>query len=295
MLRFRGSQCFRQRLVCATVTGRAIRIDDIRADDQSPGLRDYEASLLRLLEKVTNGCIIEINETGAVQCGIVPLHRSMGPFTAGLFQCGSAGMGHRQAERRPADLSARQRCSLPGLHVHDHGSSCCHAPHVMEMSSGCCACCRRPKASPHMLQPSNSCSAVAAAFQAGTSLRYKPGFITGGGHGQEHDCGTARAIGYFLEPLALIALWGKKPLTITLRGVTNDNTDCGVDVWRTVTFPLLRQLTGVEDGFELKVGPLFLSASPARPSQAEAWDAGACGTPSQSDLHAAMHCPRAAL
>lgn len=89
---------------------------------------------------------------------------------------------------------------------------------------------------------------------AGTSLRYKPGFITGGGHGQEHDCGTARAIGYFLEPLALIALWGKKPLTITLRGVTNDNTDCGVDVWRTVTFPLLRQLTGAEDGFELKVG-----------------------------------------
>lgn len=37
------------------------------------------------------------------------------------------------------------------------------------------------------------------------------------------------------------------------RGITNDNTDCSVDVWRTVTFPLLRQLTGVEDGFELKV------------------------------------------
>lgn len=150
MLRFRGSQCFRQRLVCATISGRSIRIDDIRVDDQNPGLRDYEASLLRLIEKVTNGCIIEINETG-------------------------------------------------------------------------------------------------------TSLRYKPGFVTGGGLGQDHDCGTSRAIGYFLEPLALIALWGKKPLTMTLRGVTNDGTDCGVDVWRTVTFPLLRMLTGVEDGFELKV------------------------------------------
>jgi hypothetical protein len=87
----------------------------------------------------------------------------------------------------------------------------------------------------------------------GTSLRYKPGFVAGGGLGMEHDCGTSRGIGYFLEPLALIALWGKKPLTITLRGITNDSTDCGVDVWRTTTFPLMRQLTGADDGFELKV------------------------------------------
>ncbi len=42
-------------------------------------------------------------------------------------------------------------------------------------------------------------------------------------------------------------------LFCSCRGITNDNVDCGVDVWRTVTFPLLRQLTGVEDGFELKV------------------------------------------
>ena len=64
-LRFRGSGHFRQRLACATLSGRTIRIDDIRARDENPGLRDYEASLLRLLEKVTNGCVVEINETGA--------------------------------------------------------------------------------------------------------------------------------------------------------------------------------------------------------------------------------------
>ena len=63
-LRFRGSSHFRQRLACATLSGRTIRIDDIRARDEYPGLRDYEASLLRLVEKVTNGCIVEINETG---------------------------------------------------------------------------------------------------------------------------------------------------------------------------------------------------------------------------------------
>lgn len=41
-----------------------MRIDEIRASDSDPGLRDFEANLLRLLEKVTNGCIVEINETG---------------------------------------------------------------------------------------------------------------------------------------------------------------------------------------------------------------------------------------
>jgi RNA 3'-terminal phosphate cyclase-like protein len=30
-------------------------VDDIRASDQNPGLRDYEASLLRLLDKLSNG------------------------------------------------------------------------------------------------------------------------------------------------------------------------------------------------------------------------------------------------
>ena len=40
-------------------------MDDIRVDDAAPGLRDYEASLLRLLEKVSNGTVVEINETGA--------------------------------------------------------------------------------------------------------------------------------------------------------------------------------------------------------------------------------------
>ncbi len=66
MLRFRGSSNFRQRLLFSTLSGKPIRIDDIRAGDQNPGLRDFEASFLRLLEKLTNGCAVEINETGAL-------------------------------------------------------------------------------------------------------------------------------------------------------------------------------------------------------------------------------------
>lgn len=86
----------------------------------------------------------------------------------------------------------------------------------------------------------------------GTSLRYKPGFIHGG-PGIEHDCGTSRGVGYYLEPLALLALFGRSPLSASLRGVTNGGPDPGVDVFRAVTLPLLRQLAGLEDGLELRI------------------------------------------
>lgn len=66
MLRFRGSNHFRLRLVLSCLTGRPVRIEEIRADDEAPGLRTFEASFLRLVEKVSNGCVVEINETGAM-------------------------------------------------------------------------------------------------------------------------------------------------------------------------------------------------------------------------------------
>ena len=46
----------------------------------------------------------------------------------------------------------------------------------------------------------------------GTSLRYKPGVVVCGA-GQTHDCGTSRSIGYFIEPLLLLGLFGKKVCT----------------------------------------------------------------------------------
>jgi RNA 3'-terminal phosphate cyclase-like protein len=65
MTRLQGSEALRTRLALATVTGRPLRLDAIRPDDPlSPGLRPWEASLLRLLEKVTAGAAVEINETG---------------------------------------------------------------------------------------------------------------------------------------------------------------------------------------------------------------------------------------
>lgn len=62
--RFSGANYFRQRLILATLAGQVVRIDRIRSEDNDPGLRDHEAGFLRLLEKMTNGSVIEISYTG---------------------------------------------------------------------------------------------------------------------------------------------------------------------------------------------------------------------------------------
>jgi hypothetical protein len=41
-LRFSGSKMFRERLVCATLAGRPVRIDEIRAMDERPGIRGQQ-------------------------------------------------------------------------------------------------------------------------------------------------------------------------------------------------------------------------------------------------------------
>ncbi|KYQ93340.1 RNA 3'-terminal phosphate cyclase family protein [Tieghemostelium lacteum] len=64
MLKYQGCTHFRQRIICATLSGRPIKITNIRDEDEKPGLRDFEASFLRLIDKVTNGSKIEINTTG---------------------------------------------------------------------------------------------------------------------------------------------------------------------------------------------------------------------------------------
>lgn len=145
-LRFEGSRSFRHRLILATLSGTRIMVGNIRGHNESPGLGEHEASFLRLLDKLTNGCGIEINETG-------------------------------------------------------------------------------------------------------TRLRYSPGQISGGV--VEHDCGTARAIGWFLEALLYLAPFAKKSFAVTLRGVTNDDVDFSVDTLKQVHLPAL-SLFGV-DGAEITI------------------------------------------
>lgn len=64
LLRFTGHRNFRQRLILSLVSQRPVRIDSIRPESSSPGIRDFEANFLRLIEKVTNGSHVEISYTG---------------------------------------------------------------------------------------------------------------------------------------------------------------------------------------------------------------------------------------
>eukprot|EP01091_Cochliopodium_minus_P015712 TRINITY_DN5676_c0_g1_i1.p1 TRINITY_DN5676_c0_g1~~TRINITY_DN5676_c0_g1_i1.p1 ORF type:complete len:419 (-),score=89.89 TRINITY_DN5676_c0_g1_i1:28-1245(-) len=133
---FKGCSHFRQRIVCATLSGKPIKITEIRAKSEEPGIRDFEASFLRLIgDKMTTGSHVEINHTG-------------------------------------------------------------------------------------------------------TTVYYKPGILTGGF--VDHNCGLSRSIGWFLEGLVCLAPFGKERLIATLEGITNDNEDPSIDIFRTVTLPQLR-------------------------------------------------------
>lgn len=67
-----GAVQFRLRLAASLLSNRTVLIRNIRADDtESPGLRPYEVSFLRLLDSITNGSKLEINATGT-QLRFVP-------------------------------------------------------------------------------------------------------------------------------------------------------------------------------------------------------------------------------
>ena len=60
-----GAVQLRLRLAVSLLSHRPVMIRNIRANDlEAPGLREHEASFLRLLDAMTNGSAIEINATG---------------------------------------------------------------------------------------------------------------------------------------------------------------------------------------------------------------------------------------
>ncbi|KAK8181634.1 RNA 3'-terminal phosphate cyclase family protein [Phyllosticta capitalensis] len=63
-LKFTGAKYLTQRLVLATLTGRPIRISQIRSKHANPGLLPHEVSFIRLLDSITNGSTIEFSYTG---------------------------------------------------------------------------------------------------------------------------------------------------------------------------------------------------------------------------------------
>ncbi|KAG8178336.1 hypothetical protein JTE90_029290 [Oedothorax gibbosus] len=85
----------------------------------------------------------------------------------------------------------------------------------------------------------------------GTVLKYAPGLLLGGK--LQHDCGTERAIGYFLEPLLCFAPFCKKPLHITLKGITNDSVDPSVDAIKYSSLPVLKRFIINDENLEVKI------------------------------------------
>ena len=64
VLDYEGCNFMRLRMVLSTLSGRTLRVSNIRAKDTSPGLKEFEANLIRLFDKITNGSTINVNETG---------------------------------------------------------------------------------------------------------------------------------------------------------------------------------------------------------------------------------------
>ena len=154
-VRFTGAKDFRVRILCSVLSGKPCVIRDVRASTRadaaaaSVGLRDYEISFLRLIDKLTNGTRVDISEDG-------------------------------------------------------------------------------------------------------TAVRFSPGVVRGGRR-LTHECAGSRGVGYYLEATLALGLFAKKPIELTLTGVTNDDADVSVDVFRTVTLPMLKKHFGCEDGLSLEV------------------------------------------
>eukprot|EP00633_Aureoumbra_lagunensis_P002226 CAMPEP_0197288450 /NCGR_PEP_ID=MMETSP0890-20130614/5543_1 /TAXON_ID=44058 ORGANISM="Aureoumbra lagunensis, Strain CCMP1510" /NCGR_SAMPLE_ID=MMETSP0890 /ASSEMBLY_ACC=CAM_ASM_000533 /LENGTH=422 /DNA_ID=CAMNT_0042759187 /DNA_START=12 /DNA_END=1280 /DNA_ORIENTATION=- len=65
VIRLRGGREFRARLVMSILSKRRITITGIREAEEEPGLGRDEASFVRLLDKLTSGSRVEINQTGS--------------------------------------------------------------------------------------------------------------------------------------------------------------------------------------------------------------------------------------
>jgi RNA 3'-terminal phosphate cyclase-like protein len=54
-LKYEGCTLFRQRIIAATLSGKVLKIVNIRKDDKFPGLQEFEANFLQLIDKITDG------------------------------------------------------------------------------------------------------------------------------------------------------------------------------------------------------------------------------------------------
>ncbi|CAD7090256.1 unnamed protein product [Hermetia illucens] len=91
LLVYKGNNFLKQRLLLSTLSGKPVKIIEIRSEDANLGLREYEISLIRLFDKITNGTKIELNESGT------SLYFCPGLLHGGAFHhdcCTQRGIGY---------------------------------------------------------------------------------------------------------------------------------------------------------------------------------------------------------
>ncbi|KAF2356419.1 RNA 3'-terminal phosphate cyclase type 2 [Trinorchestia longiramus] len=145
---YEGCNFLRQRLILSCLSGRKVKISNIRANEERPGVLEHEMNLIRLFDQLCNGAKLEVSRSG-------------------------------------------------------------------------------------------------------TCFTFIPGILLGGTF--THTCEPSRGIGYYLEPLMMLAPFCKKPLHITLKGITNCNSDVSVDQLRYSLLPLLRKFMEREEEVSLIV------------------------------------------
>ena len=59
-----GSVGFRQKIVLSAISNQPIRIKNIRSRSKNPGVTAAEVDLLKLINEISNGAIIKVNDTG---------------------------------------------------------------------------------------------------------------------------------------------------------------------------------------------------------------------------------------
>ena len=80
--------------------------------------------------------------------------------------------------------------------------------------------------------------------KSGSKVKYFPGIITNNNEVDfEFDCGNMRCLTYFLEPLIVLAIFGKNGLRINLKGLTNDDLDISVDNFMYSTISLVKKFS----------------------------------------------------
>ena len=85
-------------------------------------------------------------------------------------------------------------------------------------------------------------------------LDFKPGSIESEfNEDDQFDCGAYRAISYFLEPLIILGLFSKNQMELKLKGITHDNIDVSVDLYRNALAPMLKEFYNEEVSLDIKV------------------------------------------